>query len=399
MKRSELRGRNLGSRASLSSTIVASNVSGEYLMKVAIGTPPVDALVIADTGSDLIWIQCEPCKSCFDQPAPVFDPAKSSTFRHVPCQSPDCHGSADTTCDETSNTCEYRVAYGDKSRSSGWLARESLTLGASKTAAQEIVFGCGFENQGTYGEGSGMLGLGGGNLSLISQLRPSIAGKFSYCLVPMTKPGVPSKINFGDSAVVSGAGAVSTPLAATPDKTFYYVTLEGISVGKTRIKFNDSSNAEFFNKEGNIIVDSGTTLTYLPGDVYAAVESAVRLEINTATIADPPGVLNLCYDAASLPPEKIPSITLHFRGADLTLESTNTFVPTSDVSLCFGFSEDGINQPILGNIAQMNFLVGYDLEKMTVSFKPTDCSSDGSSVQTKTIIILLIFLNFIFYMS
>lgn len=44
------------------------------LVALCIGIPPVGNLLILDTGSGLTWIQCQPCKSCYNQSYPVFDP-------------------------------------------------------------------------------------------------------------------------------------------------------------------------------------------------------------------------------------------------------------------------------------------------------------------------------------
>jgi hypothetical protein len=59
--------------------------NGEYLMSLTLGTPPQKFQVIVDTGSDLNWVQCTPCKLCYQQPGPKFDPSKSSTYRTAPC--------------------------------------------------------------------------------------------------------------------------------------------------------------------------------------------------------------------------------------------------------------------------------------------------------------------------
>ncbi|KAF5951251.1 hypothetical protein HYC85_009195 [Camellia sinensis] len=67
----------------------------------------------------------------------------------------------------------------------------------------------------------------------------------------------------------------------------------------------------------------------------------------------------------------IPIITAHFTGADVKLNPMNTFIRTSDNIVCLAFAPANI--AIYGNVAQMNFLVGYDLSKKTVSFKHTDC--------------------------
>ena len=50
------------------------HVGYEYLMKIKVGTPPVEQLAITDTGSDLTWIQCKPCIHCYNQTLPPFDP-------------------------------------------------------------------------------------------------------------------------------------------------------------------------------------------------------------------------------------------------------------------------------------------------------------------------------------
>nr|KYP44059.1 Aspartic proteinase nepenthesin-2 [Cajanus cajan] len=42
-------------------TDITPNSSGDYLMRMFIGTPPVESLVSVDTGSAVIWIQCQPC--------------------------------------------------------------------------------------------------------------------------------------------------------------------------------------------------------------------------------------------------------------------------------------------------------------------------------------------------
>ena len=63
---------------------------GDYIMKISIGTPPVESLAIADTGSDLIWVQCLPCEQCYPQNSPIFDPKKSSSYNVISCDSKSC---------------------------------------------------------------------------------------------------------------------------------------------------------------------------------------------------------------------------------------------------------------------------------------------------------------------
>uniref|UniRef100_A0A803NLC9 Peptidase A1 domain-containing protein n=2 Tax=Cannabis sativa TaxID=3483 RepID=A0A803NLC9_CANSA len=361
-------------------------------MSISIGTPPFDILAIADTGSDLTWTQCSPCKKCYKQVAPLFKPNSSKTYRDATCDSSVCKSAtgAKTSCSSLDDSCQYSVSYGDQSFSNGNIATDVLTL--SSTSGRPVTFpnfiiGCSHNSDGTFDErGSGIVGLGGGVDSLTSQLTSSIGGKFSYCLVPFISGGNQTKnsstLSFGSNAVVSGAGVVSTPIVKGETDTFYYLTLEGITVGslngkknKKFINFRSSSSTPAAVSQGNIIIDSGTTLTLVPEEFYSDFESAVASELkNEKRVEDPSGTLSLCYQISSGKDFVSPSITMNFKGADVELSQLNTFVQVSDTVVCLSFvSAQGI--AIYGNLAQMNFLVGYDRVKNTVSFKPTDCST------------------------
>ncbi|XP_054813284.1 aspartic proteinase CDR1-like [Prosopis cineraria] len=355
------------------------SVRGEYVMSYSVGTPPFEIFGIADTGSDLIWTQCKPCDECYNQTAPLFDPRNSRTFQKIPCSSQQCssvHSSVgQTTCD-ASSVCGYNAVYGDSSTSNGDIAIDTITLGSSsgrRVAFPKTVFGCGFSNRGTFNEKtSGIVGLGGGSVSLVSQIGSSIDGKFAYCLVPLTSDKNTSKLSFGQNAVVSGPGTVSTPIVPGRTSTFYLLTLEAMSVGDKRFEFTSSGDGAV--SEGNIIIDSGTTLTLLPEDFYSNLESEVASQIKLERARVPQDLLNLCYRLPSDNSFEVPTITVHFKGADLKLNSFNAFVQVSDDVVCFAFKAYPSGS-IFGNVAQMNFLVGYDLQKKTVSFKPVDCTT------------------------
>ncbi|GKV07614.1 hypothetical protein SLEP1_g19363 [Rubroshorea leprosula] len=367
---------NRFSKTSISTDAVQTDIisnQGSYLMKVSIGTPPFEILAVADTGSDLVWTQCQPCTSCYRQKAPLFKPKSSSSYRDISCSSRQCQALDGTGCSTEDNTCQYSVSYGDNSYSFGNLATETVTLGSTTgrpTSFPKTIFGCGHDNDGTFSEeDSGIVGLGGGAVSLISQLRDTIAGKFSYCLVPLTSESKgTSKLNFGSNAVVSGSGVITTPLVSKNPDTFYFLTLEAISVANERIDFTGSS---FGTTEGNIIIDSGTTLTLLPENFYSKLESSVASKIAAKPISSPVGGLSLCYEATD--DFRVPQITVHFTNADIELKPLNTFIRVSEQAVCFTFADAG-DVAIYGNLSQQDFLVGYDTEKRTVSFKPSDCS-------------------------
>jgi len=159
---------------------------GEYLMTLAIGTPPVAYPAIADTGSDLIWTQCAPCGGqCFRQPAPLYNPASSTTFGVLPCNSSlsMCVGALAGAAPPPGCACMYNQTYG-----TGWTAgvqgSETFTFGAAaadQARVPGIAFGCSNASSDDWTGSAGLVGLGRGALSLVSQLG---AGRFSYCLTP-----------------------------------------------------------------------------------------------------------------------------------------------------------------------------------------------------------------------
>ncbi|WCJ27701.1 Eukaryotic aspartyl protease family protein [Euphorbia peplus] len=382
-RRSTNRARHFNSRTSGSispetAESVISGGGGAYLMNISVGTPSFEIVAIADTGSDLIWTQCEPCTQCFKQNAPLFDPSTSTTYRDLSCSTKQCSILENTGCSSSdSGICQYQYRYGDSSSTVGNLAVDTLTLGSTNgrpVAIPKSVFGCGHQNQGTFGSAtSGIVGLGGGPVSLISQLGSTIAGKFSYCLVPLTSEGKKtSTLNFGSNAVVSGSGVQTTPLVSKDPDTFYFLTLEAISVGTKRIEFEGSS---FGTSSGNIIIDSGTTLTLVPQTFFSELASEIENQIGESgtRVEDPQGFLNLCYENNS--GLKVPTLTVHFTGADLVLKPSNTFLQITDSVTCFTFNPS--ESAIFGNLSQMDFLVGYDLQEKTVSFKATDCANSS----------------------
>ncbi|XP_045799537.1 aspartic proteinase CDR1-like [Trifolium pratense] len=325
---------------------------GEYLISYSIGTPPFKVYGFVDTGSDLVWLQCEPCVQCYPQTSPIFDPSLSSSYKNIPCYDDTCLSTTGTSCDVL-----------------GYLSVDTLTLDSTNgnsVSFPNTVVGCGYINNGTlHGpSSSGIVGLGNGENSFATRWSSSIGGKFSYCLVSSLSKST-SKLNFGDAAVVSGDGAMTTPIVKKNGQSFYYLTLEAFSVNDKLIEFSEPTN------DGNIIIDSGTTHTFLPYDLYNRLESAVAENINKERVKDPNGIFNLCYDI-TFEGFDDPLIIAHFKGADIRLHSNSTFVAIGEGIICLAFSP--YKMAILGNMVQQNMLVGYNLVQNTVTFMPTDCT-------------------------
>ncbi|KAK1402997.1 aspartic proteinase CDR1-like [Heracleum sosnowskyi] len=347
----------------------------EYLMILLIGTPPVETLAIADTGSDLTWIQCKPCKRCFKHVNPLFDLRASSSYKTLKCTSKQCKPFAGYTvgpCTRKHNKCQYNATYADGSYSNGHLATETLTFG--KTSIERYVFGCGHINQGIFGESSsGIIGLGRGPLSIISQLGETIQWKFSYCMVSVSKQEL-STISFGKKAQVSSSKAVSTPLFQTAGLPYYYLYLEKVIIGNKSFEYpREETGAQV--QSGNIIIDSGTPISSLPGgEFYDGIVSTLKEAMGVEIIDDPDGILKFCFKTNSN--IKAPMIAFQFKDATIEIPQSSAFVELDDVVTCFTVMPNHLafDVSMFGHLLQENFLVSYDLKKNMVSFQATDCS-------------------------
>ncbi|KAI8569287.1 hypothetical protein RHMOL_Rhmol02G0267200 [Rhododendron molle] len=353
----------------LATTVYAG--PGAYLMNFSIGTPPNSYSGFMDTGSDLVWSQCQPCLECAPQSAPLFDPKKSSSFSNVSCTSQFC---LDLLPDSNCNPfygCVYIYGYGS-GVTSGFLGTETFTF--EKVKVPNVTFGCGLFNLGFGTEG--LIGLGRGPLSLISQLGEP---QFSYCLTSYGD-AKPSTLLVGAQQVAVGANKTTLLLQNPLIATFYYLSLEGITVGSVKLPINKTVFEIQPDGSGGVILDSGTTITYLEFSAYILLREQFisQVKLPLVDVANVTG-FDLCFQ---LPPNNasvvLPKLIFHFTGADVDLPTENYFLGNSSIFIpglgvtCLAI-EPSFGLSIYGNIQQQNYMVLYDLSKNTVSFTPTQC--------------------------
>ncbi|XP_020571950.1 protein ASPARTIC PROTEASE IN GUARD CELL 1-like [Phalaenopsis equestris] len=341
--------------------------SGEYFSQVGIGQPARLAYLVIDTGSDVTWIQCQPCTDCYQQSDPVFDPAASSTYSPLSCDSQSCRSLDVSACRNSS--CLYQVSYGDGSFTVGEFATDSLTFGSS-SPVPSIALGCGHDNEGLFVGASGILGLGGGALSFPSQIQ---SPSFSYCLVNRDSSSS-STLDFGSKS--SDPTTVTAPLLRNSKvDTFYYVGLSGLSVGGEVLSIPASAFAMDESGTGGVIVDSGTAVTRLQRDAYSALREAFSKGMTDLPSAEGVALFDTCYDLSSRTSVEVPTVAFRFDGGkELKLPATNYLIPVDSTgTFCLAFAPTSSPLSIIGNVQQQGTRVAFDLDNALVGFTPNKC--------------------------
>ncbi|KFK25358.1 hypothetical protein AALP_AA8G103000 [Arabis alpina] len=344
-----------------------------YIVTIGIGTPKHDMSLIFDTGSDLTWIQCEPCAGfCYPQKEPVFNPSSSSSYSNYSCLSPECGSlsSAGVRSFCSPPDCGYRIGYGDKSFSEGFLAKEKFTLTTSDVF-NNVNFGCGENNQGLFRGIAGLLGLGRNKLSFPSQTATTYNNIFSYCLP--SSPSFTGHLTFGSAGISNSVKF--TPVSSTTFASFYGLDIVGISVDDKKLEIP----LTVFSTPGSII-DSGTVVTRLPLKAYEALRTAFKEKMSNYKTTTGLSLLDTCYDFTGVDLETVtfPKISFTFNG-DIVVDLLNPVgillaSNISQVCLAFAGNSNESDVAIFGNIQQKTMQVVYDGPGKRVGFAPNGCS-------------------------
>ncbi|KAL3844059.1 hypothetical protein ACJIZ3_001462 [Penstemon smallii] len=344
--------------------------SGNYLVKVGLGTPPKYVSLIFDTGSDLTWTQCQPCaRSCYQQQDPIFNPSTSTSYSNISCSSNLCSQLTSATGNTpgcSTSTCVYGIQYGDQSFSVGYFSRDKLTISATDVIPN-FLFGCGQNNQGLFGNTAGLIGLGRDTLSIVSQTAQKYGKYFSYCL-----PSTSSSTGFLALGQNGGSRNVKfTPFASSQGTSFYFIDILTISIGGRQLSISQS----VFKTAGTII-DSGTVITRLPPAAYSTLSSAFKQLMTKYTSAPAYSILDTCYDLSNYTSVTIPTISVTFGGnakVDLDPAGILVLVDSSTACLAFAGNSDASDVGIFGNTQQKTLQVVYDVAGGKLGFGAGGC--------------------------
>ncbi|KAJ6732186.1 ASPARTYL PROTEASE FAMILY PROTEIN putative-RELATED [Salix purpurea] len=146
----------------------------------------------------------------------------------------------------------------------------------------------------------------------------------------------------------------------------------GINVGGTKLAIS----ASVFSTAGAII-DSGTTITWLPPAAYSELRASFRNLMSNYPLTSALGTLDTCYDFSSYSTISVPKIGFFFSsGIEVDIDVSGVFFASSISQVCLAFAgnSDAADLLIFGNVQQKTLEVFYDGSAGKVGFAPGGCS-------------------------
>ncbi|RZC63861.1 hypothetical protein C5167_025609 [Papaver somniferum] len=381
-----------------------------YVAEVGLGNfpgsqPPFkNYYFMIDSGSDDMWLQCEGATQSFTQNMPLYPWNLSTTFRvetPIPCTIQRCPSGQ---CNDFGQ-CTYVAGYVGGPVSSGVVAKERFTLGSNTgpgaRETMDLYVGCGLQQHnfgGFLGDNhiagrpdliAGILGLGRGRRSFLSQMGSIGDGIFSYCFEPSNRDIVATNtyLRFGADATMGTPGrrVGETPLVVPTQfrTTHYYLNLEDISVGDTPVRFPRGTFELRNEAEGGTMIDSGAPLSLMYRPYFNKVVDLVRAHFENLKVEyiGRIGVADACFhgefDSYNYPP-----ITLHFQNANYVISDHRAnFIRINANYFCFAYFARESKRPAfkLGALQQINKRIVYDTMDERLSFRDEDCRLDPSN--------------------
>ncbi|XP_039067574.1 aspartic proteinase 39-like isoform X3 [Hibiscus syriacus] len=159
----------------------------------------------------------------------------------------------------------------------------------------------------------------------------------------------------------------------------YNVVMKEIEVGDTLLRL--PSDVFDTGDQKGTIVDSGTTLAYLPSAIYEPLMAEI-LSLQPALQLHSVEEQFTCFQYMENVDDGFPTVKFHFEGSlTLTIYPHEYLFQIREDIWCFGWqnsgtqSKDGKDMILLGDLVLSNRLVVYDVENQTIGWTEYNCSS------------------------
>ncbi|XP_020235187.1 aspartyl protease AED3-like [Cajanus cajan] len=331
---------------------------GNYVVRVKLGTPGQLFFMVLDTSTDEAWVPCTGCTGCSS--TATYSPQASTTYGGpVACYAPRCgQVRGALPCPSTgSNACTFNQSYAG-STFSATLVQDYLKLATD--ALPNYAFGCVNSVSGGSIPAQGLLGLGRGPVSLLSQAWSRYSGVFSYCLPSFKSYYFSGSLKLGPTG--QPRRIRTTPLLRNPRRpSLYYVNLTGVTVGRVRVPLQSEFLAFDPNRGSGTIIDSGTVITRFVEPVYNAIRDEFRKQVKGPFVSI--GAFDTCFVKSY--ENLAPLIKFQFTGLDLTLPYENILIHSSNgwvACLAMAAAPNNVNSVlnVIANYQQQNLRILFD---------------------------------------
>ncbi|CAE5957021.1 unnamed protein product [Arabidopsis arenosa] len=317
---------------------------GNYVVRARLGTPPQLMFMVLDTSNDAVG-SLAPAAPAVPTPQPpsIRTPPPLTQPSLAPPHNAPKH-----------------------------VASHTLTL--SPDVIPNFSFGCINSASGNSLPPQGLMGLGRGPMSLVSQTTSLYSGVFSYCLPSFRSFYFSGSLKLG--LLGQPKSIRYTPLLRNPRRpSLYYVNLTGVSVGSVQVPVDPVYLTFDSNSGAGTIIDSGTVITRFAQPVYEAIRDEFRKQVNGSFSTL--GAFDTCFSADN---ENVaPKITLHMTSLDLKLPMENTLIHSSAGTLtCLSMA--GIRQNanavlnVIANLQQQNLRILFDVPNSRLGIAPEPCN-------------------------
>ena len=350
-----------------------------YFANSTIGTPPQTFRFHVDTGSSDLWANTDGSQIC-----------RSTSSQDIPCSVSGTYTANDSSSYKYVNS-DFQIKYADGTGASGDYVTDAFSMGGA--TVQNLQFGVGYKSTSSQG----VMGIGYPALEALVQNDDDAFGQPSpYDNIPqaMVKQGLinsnayslwlddinslTGSILFGGVDTAKYTGSLVTldivPEGGKPIEMI--VTLDGASVSV------GGNNQTALSQSISVLLDSGSTLSYLPNTtaetIYQAVgaqyDSREQLAFCSCSLANSSDTMSFSFAGG----QKVISIDM----ADMVLQGgisqnqdcTFGIAPQPDDAGGSGTSYT------LGDSFIRNAYVVYDIDNNQISLAQTDRDATTSNV-------------------
>jgi Eukaryotic aspartyl protease len=355
-------------------TVTLDNEETLYFADCTLGTPAQSLRLHIDTGSSDLWVNTANstfCESARDAcSGGTYDPSSSSTYKFV--------------------NSDFNISYVDGTGATGDYVSDTLTIGS--ISLTDFQFGVGFESSSE----EGVLGIG----YVTNEVQVNRADGLSYPNLPqaMAQTGLITtnaySLWLNDLDANTGSilfGGVNKDkytgdLATVPIIKEYNAYYEFI-IALTGVSINDGSSSTSFDSSTSLptaaLLDSGSSLVYLPNDVTEDIYNSVGATYDSqsgvayvdCSLANNASTLDFDFSGQiiQVPYNELVLDVGSSDGGQLTFQN-------GDAACVFGIAPAQGSEPVLGDTFLRSAYVVYDLDSNEISLAQTNFNSTTDDV-------------------